>query len=256
MAWDDFGIYKLGPQTPKELHLLNVYKDPEFMSDIEDIFPKNKSILVNKYTMDLESQKDIPAGTEKVQFPDQKSFVKSLRLCNQVQKEQVLKLLEKIDDKHIKSLADKYAIAIQDIQFYLSGSNQTGNAFQGKYLSEGKVYRYSYHSWHNLPSNTENAYLVSIDENITKEDFMQIWKMIAEHKKRSFEGKVPKNKLPVYDKLLYAMFKARQQNKSFGQIFDDYSKGILSHYEKGARPISSEEKLKDYYYKYSPKPKN
>jgi hypothetical protein len=182
MAWERLGQFKIGPQNIRELHVSNVYVDPEFITDV----------------------KNVPVD--------------------------------------IKSITEKYAITTEDIDFYLAGNYPQ----YGFYRTRKKPFRMT-------GANNENIYL-EVDINITKEDFNQIWKqIISTLKSGDNDGKFPKNKLPLYDKLLYAIFKARQNNESFVNIFKNYSSKKLPYFPNTVSGIDSEQKLKDYYYQFGPK---
>jgi hypothetical protein len=220
MSWDRLGNVKLGAQSAHELHLLNVYADPEFYFDVFNILPP-------------EIRANYPKGEYQL-----KKFYESLL---NFQWEEMELLVQEINLSEIRRLAKKYAITVEEVKNYFYG-----NGYMGVISRVNKPF---------YISRAGNKYTVRFDDEITKEDFLQIWKRVAADKKRGYGGKFPKNKLPVYDKLLYAVFKSRKKGLSFGEIFEKYTLRTLPYYEKGPISISTEEKLKDYYYKFGPENK-
>lgn len=184
MAWNRLGQFKIGPQNIYELHLVNVYKDSEFIEDVSKL-PKS---------------------------------------------------LKGVDTKLVSIIAEKYAITKNDIQFY-----------QGGYYPQHGFYRKKRKPF-KLVDMTEEYITIRYDVNITKEDFNQSWVQFVDRLKESDT----KNKLPVFDELLYAIFKARKNGLSFGEIFKQYSSKKLPYYLKTVSGIDSEQKLKDYYAKFQP----
>lgn len=63
-----------------------------------------------------------------------------------------------------------------------------------------------------------------------------------------------KNKVPEEPELIYPIFRARQGNLTFPQIFNLYQHATLPHYENGTTNLfSSSKDLEKYYDKFKPK---
>ena len=241
MAWDYFGLHKQGPQSTQELHINNVYKDPEFQQGVEALFPKNNTVFIEAF-------RPTTAGTTFVQparqikVANHKAYLDLLPLLNIEKRNEVLAWLDPINDKDIEALATKYAIRTNDVWFYLTGSFKTQTAYRTKLPFDIK--------W-----DDNDNYTIKFHGDITKEDFLAIWATLERHKRGRHGGKTPRNRLPEHDRLLYAVFKARQRNMSFPAIYDDYKAKKLKYYE-GEAPteFNSPEKFAQYYRDNKPSP--
>ncbi len=239
MTWDHFGIYKEGAQSPRELHILNVYKDPDFSADIELLYPPNLSINIEAIGV-VESKGN-------VELPNHETFLKVLRHVTLEQQQLMKAQLNAVSDSKVKAMAHKYAIKEEDVLFYLYG-NATFDRF----------HRDSYQPY-SLQSQDDFNYTIKLNLDITKEDFMQIWKLIARYKNERYKGKITKTKLPVYDRLLYAIFKQRQKTPPtpFPKIHQMYLNDTLpgyKHEQEDDDRIYDAKKLEEYYNKYKPIP--
>ncbi len=97
---------------------------------------------------------------------------------------------------------------------------------------------------------------VDFPENITKQDYLDGWKLLKWYKdKRLFISTTTKRKPPVYSKLIYAIFRARNSKNplTFKQIFMLYQNKELPLYEGGLNSaFNSEDSLERYYNKHKP----
>lgn len=152
-----------------------------------------------------------------------------------------LKYASNLPKVKLETVARKYAIKSEDVLFYLCG-----NAKSGFYRNEND-YLIS------LSKVDDNHASAVIDLDITKQEFLKLWTKIAELKRIRGGGKISKNKPPIYDKLLYAIFKSLRRGLTFGEIYTSYRQGKLPYYKNGAISILSEQKLKEYYDKFGPK---
>lgn len=139
-------------------------------------------------------------------------------------------------------------------------------------------------SWHITPSEVSNAYMNSsiaskrlvriseeqpmlIDWNallnesrftvdfnllkLRKTDLEELWKIVEQRKSDVDGGKHKRNRSSENDKLVYAIFKARKNKRTFTQIYNDYLNGTLAGY-KGNTALNSADTLARYYRKYAP----
>lgn len=208
------------PETTQDMHVLNVYKDPEFMKEVKSQFPELEAWI------DIEKAYEMPDGSM-----DHRS------------KMNMFYGVEKLDDKQFYELALKYAVHVNDIKIFLMGRHHTGNVYGA---------RRSYA----LTPNTGGDWVANIPTDISKDDFMKMWVEIKRNKSLQFLKKLPKTKPPTYDKLLYAIFKARQRNETFTQIFKQYENKELPYYEGGISSMfrNDQDKFEEYYRKYKPTP--
>jgi hypothetical protein len=210
------------PETTQDFHVINVYKDPEFIKDVKSQFPKLGAYI------DIENIYKMPDGT-----------------MDHRTKTKVFYGIEKLDDKQFYELALKYAIHVNDIKIFLMGRHHTG-----------KVYgvRRSY----TLTPHIGGDWIANIPTDISKDEFMDIWKIVNRNKRLIYQKKVPKKKPPIHDKLLYAIFKQRQLTPptSFPKIHAMYMSDRLPYYihEKDDDDrIYDAKKLEEYYRKFSPR---
>lgn len=234
-------MYKEGPQTTQESHILSVYKDPDFLGDIDSIFPTDRAVMVSQYEIRPPDYSPTLVGKKKHRYTGHKTFLEYLSLANMQQADELRKFVSTIADRDVSDVAEKYSIRPADVWFYLYGR-----------ANGERVYREQSHPYTYYEDPYGNPF-IKIDLEITKEDFMQLWKQLSKEKAAKHKGKIPKNKLPEYNELLYAIFKARRKGTSFGEIFSLYSAKKLPYYSKLVSSIDSEQKLKDYYYKFGPK---
>ena len=88
-------------------------------------------------------------------------------------------------------------------------------------------------------------------DKLRKDHLEELWRIIAERKSELDGGKQKRNRTPIEDSLLYAIFKARKNNRKFSEIYKDYYRGTLSGY-KGSKTQFNEDSLERYYRKYAP----
>lgn len=239
MAWDYFGVYKEGAQSPRELHILNVYQDPDFLADIDRLYPSGLSVFVGA-SGGVESKGNI-------ELPNHEAFLKILKLVNSEQRQLMQRQLSAVSLEKVAETANKYAIRPTDVLFYLSGN-----------ASFERVYRVSPMPY-TITTNDNFNYKVAFNLDITKEDFMQTWKLVARYKNDMYGGKIAKTKLPANDKLLYAIFKQRQKTPPtpFSKIHKMYLIDDLPGYKHEKADddrIYDTKKFEEYYRKYKPTP--
>jgi hypothetical protein len=211
------------PETTQDMHVLNVYKDPEFLEDIKSSFPELVALV------DIKSTYELPDGTIDPQTK-MRMFYK----------------IEKLDDRQFYQLSIKYVIHVNDTKIFLMGRHHTRKVFGA---------RRSY----SLTPNTGGDWTASIPVDITKEDFMKMWEDINRNKKLIHNKKVPKTKPPKHDELLYAIFKQRQLDSPtpFSKIHTMYLDDKLPYYHHDKADedrIYDAKKFEEYYRKYQPKP--
>lgn len=96
---------------------------------------------------------------------------------------------------------------------------------------------------------------IKFSEKVTKKEYDTAWEFIQWYKRERL-GLIPTKKRrrsPENTKLIYAIFKARQQEPTmtFKKIFQLYQDGELPLYN-GSRNLTSEDKLERYYDRYKP----
>jgi hypothetical protein len=208
-------------ETAQESHVINVYEDPDFVSDVRTALPEYLSHI------DIKGNNVMPDGTRK---PHEK-----LRY---------FRVIEKLDDTLFMEVASKYAVTANDIKIYLMGLHHTGEVF-------GKRQDYR------LKPDHKGGWIATFSVNIKEEEFKKMWAKVKRNKRFVNSGKMPKAKPPIYDKLLYAIFKARQTEPkptTFKAIFDLYKDKKLPNYKGPTKMFTSEDKLEDYYRKHKPSP--
>ncbi len=218
---DYFWNQRKEPETAQEFHVINVYRDADFASDARNAFPDYLSHI------DIAGNNIMPDGTRKPHL--------KLRYFG---------VIERLDDSLFTDVANKYAISPNDIKIYLMGLHHTGDVFGRR-----QDYR--------LKPDHKGGWLATFSVNIKEQEFKKMWKQVKRNKRLIHSGKVPKAKPPTYDKLLYAIFKARQSKPkptTFKRIFDLYKDKNLPNYDGPTNMFTSEDKLEDYYRKHKPTP--
>lgn len=211
---------KAEPNTARDLHILNVYEDPAFALDVARIVPdKNK----------LKAMEEAVYGYTEALSPDYKNA------------------LTLIDVKIAKQLANKYCISTDDIIFYLLGGHE---AFGTIALAKPPFV---------LKRFDEGKFQAEFNEDITKSDIITMWEFVSNYRKEKYGSKEPQRKPPLNDKLLYAIFKARQQTPkpTFLQLFWRYQEGKLEGYgqENGhdRKQFKDYKSMQTYYNRHKPK---
>ena len=198
--YDDYGLAKSGPLSVEHLHRTNVYKDPDFDKDLAVLFPDvlgadtdDTSIVITK-----------------------SSYPRFIDCMAHVYWDEKAILVEEIPREQMTELANKYAITEGDVLSYLLGNPHTNTNTTSTIFDIKKV---------------GNRMTVSFNLDVTKEDMTMLGKHVAMLKQMTF-GKLPKNKLPENDRLVYAIFKQRQKNPplSFGKIYKLYMNKELPYY--------------------------
>lgn len=224
MAWNEDGSYYFGYLNAQELHLANVYKDPDFIADIELLMPAHRHFIYQ---------------------------LRSARLANNAASENfLLNKLNKLDQELVKKITDKYVITHADILFFLK--DRLGWAFVERGEKPFEV----------IDVDDKGNYTVRLQSDIKEKDILQLWRMVAEHKAKRRSGKATRNRANVYDELVYAIFKAKMKDKklTYLQIFWQYQEDKLEGYElekgKDNKIFKNYETFKQNYIRHRPKPKN
>jgi hypothetical protein len=200
--YDDYGLGKSGPLSIQHLHLVNVYKDPDFDKDLAALFSNvlgpdtdDTSIVITK-----------------------SSYPRFIECMAHVYWDEKAILVEKVPREQMIAVADKYAISESNVLSYLLGNPHTNTNTTSTIFDIKKV---------------GNRMTVSFNLDVTKKDMTMLWEHVARLKQMTF-GKLPKNKLPENDKLVYAIFKQRQKNPplSFGKIHKLYIDKKLPNYSE------------------------
>lgn len=151
----------------------------------------------------------------------------------------------------IKEIADRYCISLEDLGFYADGYFHLGYGAFGKNIRLEGGFKFLH------PMETEDQPVYVIGKYTTLEDIRREWPYIKEitalKQFRDTEESARKRS-PDNPALIYAVFKARMNGKSFKAIFELYEHGELSTYSGGHTQFNNEESLERYYRKYAPKP--
>lgn len=191
MAWDYFVTFKDGAQSSKEMHVMNVYNDPEFIQAVDSLPKADKNPL---------------SGA-----------------------------------KSVEAIASKFCLHYKDMAHYLFGLHNV--------LPVARDLPFD------IDWDDDDNCKVNFNSDITKEDFMQIWKIVYRHKRAKHGGQISKNRLPDDGKLIYAIFKERQKKPrpTFKAIFSQYQKGELPYYKESTTNwFESEDALERYYNRHKP----
>jgi hypothetical protein len=200
--FDEYSLGKSGPNSKIHLHLINVYKDPDFDKDLADLFPDvlgpdtdDTSIVIKK-----------------------SSYPRFIDCMAHVYWDEKAILVEEVPREQMIALADKYVITESNVLSYLLGNPHT-NTNTSKNVFDIK--------------KTDNRMTVSFNLDVTKQDILMLWSDIALIKELTY-GKVPKNKLPQNGRLIYAIWKQRQKSPplSFGKIYKLYIDKKLPNYSE------------------------
>ncbi len=203
-------------RSKSELHKEHVLKDPEFLVSAN----KLKSKIHKVYGRDSELNVTIIDGQVLVKIADNPI---SIGLFGD-----------------INNLAREYQINPNDIFFFLNNYSEgrfptTNNRAVVGFNGQGQVY-------------------INIDVDTTKQDIEDNWESVEIMKEMAYGTGEIKIKPPVYDKLIYAIFRQRQKGKSFKQIYDLYKAGSLPLYNSGSNrgQFETSDSLSRYYRKYQP----
>ena len=114
-------------------------------------------------------------------------------------------------------------------------------------MRDGEFYRLRRKPFKGLGRDDETV-TIEFNRDITKEDYLEAWNQWIVPSKE----KVSQPKLPLHDKLLYAIFKAREQRgETFRQIFEQYENGQLPYYSGSSTMFAAnQKKFEEYYRKY------
>ena len=104
----------------------------------------------------------------------------------------------------------------------------------------------------------DDEVIVAIPNTIKRDEYLAAWPEVKDMLQRETPP-VPqdiatqRNRGADNPQLIYAIYKARKQSKTFSEIFSLYEKGELSMYSgKSKHQYNSEDTLERYYNKYKP----
>lgn len=241
MAWDSFSNYNDSPQSKQELHILNVYKDTDFLNEVEAIFPKDRTVPVSQFSLDPKTKLAMFKGKKQWKFTSHSAFIESLPLANQQQQSEAKELIKLIPKVQVAELSQRFQIREDDVWFYL-----LGNARFERVYRDTSPYTL-------LNSDIDDNHIVRIRHDITKEDFLNLWDYIKKAKLNK-QGKLPKNRMPANPELIYAIFKQRQKSPpvSFGKITKMYLSGTLPNFSDKPKSTMTVQNLTREYNRYKP----
>lgn len=146
----------------------------------------------------------------------------------------------------LAEIAQKYLLTVDEVMHFIVGVRGVMP------LPRDLPFRINWNDYEN-----EDYLTVTFDGNIKKKDFDEVWKLIKRKQKANRVGKESKNKIPVDDKLVYAVFKQLQKTPTptFADIHDLYDTQKLPLYNKPPRgQFDDVQKLENYYNKHRPEP--
>lgn len=158
-------------------------------------------------------------------------------------KEKALVAFEK-EKEEFKKLAKAFAINLGDIKFFL--------------LKKIVPLKEPLRRRGNLNFNHKTGeFFISFSPDISQKEFMEIWAEFDSIRKSRGFKRISKRRLPEQPELLYAIFKARQNQKgedkkTFGEIFTEYQEGKLAGYSGNNKQFTDEDVLEDYYHTFYP----
>ena len=134
-------------------------------------------------------------------------------------KQNTTKAIPKDAQQRIKALAERYAITVDDLNYYHLEYDAQG------YAITDLPYSINY-------DEVANRIEVRFDPRMKQSDFDNVvWHEIEALKtKRLGISKATKRKPPVAHRLIYAIFKAQQRGKSFPAIYELYDNGVLPYF--------------------------
>lgn len=217
-GWQHYAVYENKPRTVQEAHIFNVYRDSEFIDDVEELFPEKNKLL--------NTIKSIDVDEEKVKIRDK---------------------IRSLNPEGVKLLAKKYLIDDEDVRLFLTGDDTIWFFYR---KDDWRPYE--------LFINKDGNITAKFNIDITKKAFIQMWEVVASRKRIDFKGKIPQPKLREHTNLLYAIFKAKEiRGEKFPQIYKQYKNKSLPYFE-GEKPteFNNVDKLAAYYRQNKPNPKN
>jgi hypothetical protein len=98
----------------------------------------------------------------------------------------------------------------------------------------------------------EDTFKIEVRPEITTRDMDELYRSIQNMRYvYQIDGSRAKRKEPEYPDLIYAMFKARQKNMEYPEIYSHYKDRDLPYY-KGKTPRLTLKELREYYLDHSP----
>lgn len=151
------------------------------------------------------------------------------------------------DTNNIKSaikkrqITKKYAISDSDLNFYNIQKLLPGGAIRINNKS-------------NLTYNAKKGlFSLEFEPSITKAEFLDNWKSFTSTWQLIYNtNNKTRRRAPENTQLIYSIFKARQKQNTFREIFTLYSTGKLECFDGPSSQFKDEESLERYYRKYSP----
>ena len=139
-------------------------------------------------------------------------------------------------------MAKDYAITLHDVFFC--------NTRDIIYLDKNVTKK-----WQLVPDFENLKMVLNYDLDITRAEYLEAWESFENI--REFTGIKPSSRRrpPIYTDLVYAVFRERQKNTSFKEIYLMYSTGTLPLYNTKSLEnlaFQDEESLERYYQKNTP----
>lgn len=95
-------------------------------------------------------------------------------------------------------------------------------------------------------------FAIKFGPHTSQAEIREQWDNFEQVRNELFPAEATKRKPPQNPDLLYAIFKCRQRNMTFPEIYKLYSTGTLPGYSGSANQYGDEELLERYYDKYKP----
>lgn len=145
-------------------------------------------------------------------------------------------------DQEIQSLkeqvASSFAITVGDIDLFMLGgiiplAHQERTATMSVDLNTGE-------------------FVLRFQPNTTRAELLETWNEFEKFRNSTSSPAASKRKPPESPSLIYAIFRARQRNNTFREIYALYTSGQLPGYTGSREQFNSEDSLERYYNKFKP----
>lgn len=141
-----------------------------------------------------------------------------------------------------EELAKSFAVSVELLRDVKKGGREMAMFYSLEFLQG----RWSFY-------DKENEVIVfEMKPNITKEEYVEYWNIIRRIRDKESTYVPRKKKAPIYDELVYAVFRARQNGKTYSAIFKMYKEGNLGSYKKQNKIFLTSDELKEYYLRNKP----
>lgn len=156
------------------------------------------------------------------------------------------KELEKLDSASPElaglqqNIATQYAITVAEINRYL-----LGEILYSEYQTSTASFR----------MNLEKGeFTIQFGPSTSRAEVIEQWQKFEQMRVRLFPVRLSRRRVAEQPDLIYAIFKCRQRNLSFREIFTLYSTGAIPGYNGSISQYKDEDSLEKYYQANKPAP--